>query len=69
MKTHKVIDLAYTEEEQDCFNGTHQECIEFLAEQNSYGDCVTLKIVSLTKKEIIIYNEHRVRKHKYSADK
>jgi len=62
MKTHKVIDLAYTEEEQDCFCGTHQECIEFLAEQNSFGDLVVLKIVLLTKKEIIIHNEYRVRK-------
>ena len=57
MKTHKVIDLAYTEEEgQDCFSGTHQECIEFLAEQNSYGEIFTLKIVPLLKDELLYYN-------------
>lgn len=54
MKTHKVIDLAYTEEEgQDCFSGTHQECVEFLAEQNSYGEIYTLKIVPLLKEELL----------------
>ena len=56
MKTHKVIDIAYTKEEgQDCFSGTHQECIEFLAEQNSYGETYTLEIVPLLKEEIASY--------------
>ena len=58
MKTHKVIDLIYTKEEgQECFSGTQQECIEFLAEQNSYGETYTLKIVPLLKHELLEYNK------------
>lgn len=38
MKTHKVLDLIYTEEEgQVCFVGTIQECMNFVEEQNDYG--------------------------------
>ena len=37
MKTHKVIDLVYHEEEgSDTFVGTYEECIDFVADQ-SFG--------------------------------
>lgn len=34
METHEVLDLFYTPEEgQECFSGTHQECVDFINEQ------------------------------------
>ena len=50
MKTHKVLDLVYTVEEgQDCFDGTNQECNDFVALQpNNF----MYKIVPMTQEEI-----------------
>lgn len=37
LATHKVIDLVYSPNEgQDCFEGTEQECYEFIEEQGGY---------------------------------
>lgn len=34
MKTHQVLDLVYTPEEgQECFEGTEQECLDFVTQQ------------------------------------
>lgn len=50
MNTHKVIDLMYTEEEgQDTLVGTEEECNIFVTEQ----DCVGLRVVPLTRDEIL----------------
>lgn len=55
MKTHKVVDIFYHEEEgQDCFVGTLMECIEFETKQNSIG----LVIVPMTKEEIDNYPDN-----------
>ena len=36
MKTHKVLNLIYTEEEgQECFSGTYQECLDFVVGHDS----------------------------------
>ena len=49
-KTHKVLDLHYHEEEgQECFCGTYQECVKFLADQTPH---FMYKIVPMTKQEI-----------------
>ena len=54
MKTHKVLDLIYTEDEgQDVFVGTEKECINFVLEQNS----ILFEVVPMTKEEIEIHNE------------
>jgi len=35
MKTHLVLDLIYTPEEgQVCFEGTEQQCMDFIDQQN-----------------------------------
>lgn len=49
-KTHKVLDLVYTEDEgQDCFAGTEQECHDFI---NDQGDATFMyKVVPMTKEE------------------
>ncbi len=50
MKTHKVLDLVYLPEEgQDCFNGTREECEEFVKEQTSH---FLYKIVPMSREEI-----------------
>lgn len=50
MKTHKVLDLAYSiEEGQDCFDGTRQECDDFVITQpNNF----MYKVVPMTNEEI-----------------
>lgn len=53
MKTHKVIDTLYHEDEgNDVFCGTHQECLDFITEQEGFGYIV----VPLTPDEIAICN-------------
>ena len=48
MKTHKVIDLVYHEDEgNDVFSGTYQECLEWKSEQG-FG----YQVVPMTKEEI-----------------
>ena len=48
MKTHKVIDLFYYEDEgNDVFSGTYQECLEWESEQG-FG----YQVVPMTKEEI-----------------
>jgi hypothetical protein len=60
MITHKVIDLAFTEEEgQEDFAGTHLQCIGYLNEQNSSGEQYTLRIVPLIKEELKLYNKEK----------
>jgi len=55
MKTHKVLDLAYTiDEGQDCFVGTFEECQNFVQEQGSAT--FMFNIVPLSKQEIIFEN-------------
>ena len=50
MKTHKVIDLTYHKEENnECFIGTYNECISFVAKQGVIG----YKIVLMTKEEMV----------------
>lgn len=52
MKTHKVIDLLCTEDEDnDVFVGTQKECEDWRTEQG-YG----YQILPLSKEEIIIHN-------------
>jgi hypothetical protein len=55
MKTHKVLDLVYTEEEQGCFAGTEQECQDFITSQG--GATFMYKVVPMTKEEYEIENE------------
>ena len=36
METHEVLDLFYSPDEgQECFRGTHKECIDFINEQGN----------------------------------
>ena len=50
-KTHVVLDTIYTPEEgQECFDGTLQECQDFIAEQG--GSTFTYVIRPMTKTEI-----------------
>lgn len=54
MKTHKVLDLFYHEDEgNDVFSGTYQECLDFKSEQNGFG----YVIVPMTKAEIELENK------------
>lgn len=47
--THQVLDLAYTPEEgQECFEGTEQECSDFILQQD--GSAFTYKIVPIVQK-------------------
>lgn len=53
MKTHKVIDMVYTEEEgNSVFAGTLKECQEW-ASQQGFG----YQVVPMTKEEIEAYKE------------
>jgi len=54
-KTHKVLDLVFTEEEgQECFVGSHRECIEFVEDQGGFMS--TFEIIPLSKEEIEYHN-------------
>ena len=53
MKTHKVIDLVYTEAEgNEVFVGTQKECEDWRTEQG-YG----YQILPLSKEEKLIHNQ------------
>jgi hypothetical protein len=53
MKTHKVIDLVYYEDEgNEVFSGSYQECMEWKLEQG-FG----YQILPLSLDEIKFYNE------------
>jgi len=50
IKTHKVLDLHYTHDEgQDCFDGTLEQCDDFVSNQSNY---FMYQIVPMTKIEI-----------------
>jgi len=50
-KTHIVLDLLYTPEEgQDCFDGTFQECMDFISKQG--GSTYMYEIIEMTKEQI-----------------
>ncbi len=50
MKTHIVLDLHYTvDEDQSCFDGTEEECQKFAATQTPH---FMYKVVPMTKEEI-----------------
>ena len=53
-KTHKVIDLVYHEDEgNEVFDGTLQECHQFIKDQSDMGGSTfTYKVVPMTKEEI-----------------
>jgi hypothetical protein len=52
MKTHKVIDLVYHEDEgNQAFVGTYEECQNWKSEQG-FG----YQVVPLTKEELEAYN-------------
>ena len=56
MKTHKVIDLVYHEDEgNEAFVGTYRECLEWMSEQG-FG----YKVVPLTKEEIGFENKKQL---------
>ena len=49
-KTHVVLDLHYTSEEgQECFDGTREECIEFMKTQSPH---FMYTVVPMTKQDI-----------------
>jgi hypothetical protein len=53
MKTHKVIDLVYHEDEgNEVYAGTYEECFNWKAEQG-YG----YQVVPMTRKEIEFYKQ------------
>lgn len=50
LPTHEVLDTIYHEDEgQSCFEGSHEECCEFVSTQNSFG-LIVVPIVSKSKK-------------------
>lgn len=57
LKTHKVLDLHFTEDEgQGCFAGTRKECEDFKATQ-SPG--FMYEVVPMTKQEIELYPDNK----------
>jgi hypothetical protein len=55
MKTHKVLDFTYSEDEdQGVLVGTEQECNDFVSEQDTIG----LEIFPMTRKEIEEYPDN-----------
>lgn len=57
MKTHVVLDLHYMSEEgQECFDGTEQECYEFAATQSPH---FMYKVVPMTQDEIDNHPDNR----------
>lgn len=56
-KTHKVIDYHYHPEEgQDCFDGTLEECHQFVASQ---GLAFMYKVLPMTKEEIDAHPDNK----------
>ena len=57
MKTHKVIDLVYHEDEGNiAFVGTADECQEFVAQQGFGYEGFGYEITKLTPEEYEIHN-------------
>lgn len=57
MKTHVVLDLHYHEDEgQECFDGTKQECEDFVATQSPK---FMYKVVPMTEEEIKNHPENQ----------
>ena len=57
MKTHKVIDLVYHEDEgNEVFEGSYGDCVKWKEQQNDFG----YQVVPMTKEEIKRYGEHDV---------
>lgn len=55
MKTHKVINTIYYEDEgNEIFTGVLQECVDFIDEQQGFG----YEIVPMTKEEIESYPDN-----------
>jgi len=51
MKTYKVLDMTMTQEEgQDCFDGTQQECLDFISKQPDGN--IGYEVVPMTEEEI-----------------
>lgn len=47
--THQVLDLVYTPDEgQECFDGTEQECYDFIQKQG--GATFMYKVVPIVRK-------------------
>jgi hypothetical protein len=54
MKTHKVLDMTYHEDEgNEVYVGTQLECLDWVREQDGFG----YEVVPLTREEIILVNE------------
>jgi hypothetical protein len=54
MKTHKVIDLVYHDDENNVvFSGTHQECLDWKSEQG-FG----YQVLPMTPEEIEFENSN-----------
>ena len=67
MKTHKVLDLVYTVEEgQDCFDGTLQECNDFVMLQPNN---LMYKVVPMTAEEIESHPDNKSSKPKFEVKK
>jgi len=48
--THQVLDLVYTPDEgQECFEGTEQECYDFIQQQG--GATFMYKVVPIVHKQ------------------
>jgi len=58
LKTHKVLDLTYHEDEgQSCFVGTEKECNDFIESQG--GSNFTYEVASMTKEEVENYPDNQ----------
>jgi len=50
--THQVLDLVYTPDEgQECFEGTEQECYDFIKQQG--GATFMYKVVPIVRKRAL----------------
>ena len=64
-KTHKVIDLTYHEDEgNEAFDGTEQECHDFVAEQGGVG----WEVVPMLKEEIELHPDNQKKGEPTPAD-
>lgn len=53
--THQVLDLIYTPDEgQECYEGTEQECYDFIQEQEEWSGAAFLyKVVPIVRKSAL----------------
>jgi hypothetical protein len=50
--THQVLDLVYTlDEGQECFEGTEQECYDFIQQQG--GATFMYEVVQIVRKSVL----------------